>query len=133
MRTFILDSADKMKLLGAFLRSTGFEKPLRVVVTEDKSKRSNEQNKLLWKRLGEVSQQAMPRGQRFSDEVWHEYLKRELLPEECAKGVNKWDYLPTGEKVLKMGTPDLNVEEMTTYLDKLAAHVATEYGVELSA
>ena len=122
-----------MKLLGAFLRSTGFEKPLRVVVTEDKSKRSNEQNKLLWKRLGEVSQQAMPRGQRFSDEVWHEYLKRELLPEECAKGVNKWDYLPTGEKVLKMGTPDLNVEEMTTYLDKLAAHVATEYGVELSA
>lgn len=133
MRTFVLDSAEKMPLLGAWLRSYGFAKPLKVTVAENKSKRSNEQNRLMWDRLTAISEQARPGGSTFSPEAWNEHCKRELLPESCAKGVPKWDYLPTGDRVLKMSTPDLDVAEMTDYLDKLAAMAAVDLGVELAA
>lgn len=132
MKQFILDHESKMPLLGAWLRSYGFAKPLKVTVAENKSKRSTEQNSLLWKRLTEISEQARPGGQQFSPETWHEHTKRELLPDCCAKGVDKWAYLPTGDRVLRMGTTDLDVSEMSDYMDKLAAMAATELGVELS-
>jgi len=132
VRTFVLDSPDKMTLLGKWIRAYGFSKPLAVTVAEHKSKRSNEQNRLMWDRLTAISEQARPGGSQFSTEAWHEHAKRELLPEECAKGVSKWAYLPTGDRVLKMSTTDLDVSEMTDYLDALGA-MAAELGVELVA
>jgi len=86
----------------------------------------------MWDRLTDIAEQARPQGREYSPDLWHEIIKRLNLPETCAKGIDKWGELPNGDRVLVMSTTDLDVSEMTDYLDKLAA-TAGEYGVELRA
>jgi hypothetical protein len=105
--------------------------PLGCMVAPYKKKRSDEQNALMWVWLTQIAEQVWTGGKRYSPETWHEHLKRELLPETCAKGVDKWAWLPSGERVLAMSTTDLNVREFTEYLERLAAYAATELGATL--
>ena len=51
----------------------------------------------------------------------HEHCKREFLPESCAKGVEKWGYLPSGERILTMSTTDLNTAEFADYMHQVFA------------
>lgn len=105
--------------------------PMAVRLSIYRKDRSNEQNALMWVWLDKIAQDGWASGQQFSTEIWHEYAKRELLPDECARGIKKWRHLPTGERILQMGTSHLNTEEMGVYLDKLQAWAVTEVGVEL--
>lgn len=105
--------------------------PLGVSVAPYKRKRSDEQNALMWVWLTQISEQVWANGQRYAPETWHEHLKRELLPETNDRGKQKWNYLPDGERVLVMGTSDLNVGEFTQYLERLAAHASTQLGATL--
>ncbi len=134
LREFILYGPDQWKSLSAFLRQNAAAmaeqgKPLNVRISVHKAKRSNEQNALMWVLLGVIEEQGFVRGQRFDAEVWNLHFKRELLPEETAKGVKKWRHLPNGERELFMSTSDLDVTEMSAYLDALQAKAATELGV----
>ena len=106
-------------------------KPLGVRVAPYRKKRSDEQNALMWVWLTQIADQAWVAGRRFGDETWHEHFKRECLPETCAKGVDKWRVLPSGERVLVMSTTDLNTEEFSTYMTRFSALSATDYGVTL--
>ena len=138
LRTFVLHGPEQAKLLHAFLKSNAAAMakrgdPLEVRVTIHKANRTLPQNSLMWIVLEHMKDQAWISGRRFDAETWNEHAKREFLPEECASGKQKWRVLPTGERVLAMSTSDLNVEEMSTYLDKLQAFATAELGVELEA
>ena len=98
-------------------------KPLSVEVTEFKSQRSDPQNRLYWKRLSEIADNAWVDGQQFTREAWHHHLASEFLPK-----------IPTpGGELVPISTTKLDVAEFTEYLDKIAAYAATELQLELTA
>lgn len=133
-RTFILREPQHAQSLIAFLKSNAGPmaqqgQPLEVRVCVYKAKRSTEQNSLMWALLQQIADQAWVGGRRYEPEVWNVHMKRELLPEETARGVKKWRHLPSGERELFMSTTDLDVSEMSTYVEKLQAKAAVELGV----
>lgn len=81
-------------------------------------KRTLPQNALYWELLGEISKRLKPQGQQFSDEVWHEYLKRRYLGADDVK-------LPNGKTaVIAKSTADCDVAEFGEYFDKVQAWAA---------
>ena len=137
-RVFILREPVHAHSLIAFLKENAGEqarigRPLEVRVSVYREKRSSGANALMWVWLGQIADQVRPNGQRFDAEVWNGFFKRELLPEETARGVKKWRLLPNGERELFMSTSDLDVEEMGTYLTAMQAHAATEFGLRLES
>ena len=106
MRQFVLREETQCRALYAYLRHNwpamaAQGKPLAVTVAEHKDKRHDQQNRLYWALLKQVSEQAMVDGKRYSDEVWHEQFKRVLL------GLVD---LPGGQKAGE-STTKLNVSE----------------------
>jgi hypothetical protein len=134
-RTFILREPRHAAELVTFLKAhagpaANDDQPLQVTVARHKPKRSNEANAFMWAAvLTPISQQACVAGRYFGAETWHESMKREHLPELTASGKEKWDWLPSGERVLAIGTTDLNSAEFAEYLEKVQADAATNHGV----
>lgn len=139
VRKFVFLTDDDVARFMAFMRANRADMAkqgrfLQVVVSEYKASRSTEANAYMWAGILEpAAQQAWSGGSRWKAEAWHELLKQLFLPETCAKGVDKWWILPNGDRRLVMSTSDLNVSEMTVYLDQCAAYVTTELGVLLPA
>lgn len=104
--------------------------PLRVVVAEQADARRSEQNRFMWAGvLEQVAAQVFVGGRQFNAETWHELLKRECLPERCAKGVEKWEHHNDGTRSLRMSTADLDDVEFGQYLLAIQGHAAAEWGV----
>lgn len=107
---------------------------LQVVVSEYKASRSQESNAYMWAGLlAPIAQQAWVGGRTYTQEVWHEHFKRQFLPETNARGMDKWEHLPNGERNLVMGTQHLNKDEMTLYLNQVAEYATHDLGVHLPA
>jgi hypothetical protein len=133
LRTFILRGPAEAKLLHNFLKQNAKamadqEQPLEVRVTIWKPKATDEQRALIWIINQQIADQAWVRGRRFEADVWHEQIKRELLPDVTSRGVTKWRILPNGERELAMSTENLNRSEKSIYIDGLLAYAA-ELGV----
>lgn len=134
-RVFILRDGSVGRELVRFLKERAGPaakagRPLQVLVSEHKPKRSNAANAYMWSAvLTQIAQRACINGRWFDAETWHEQMKRDFLPEETALGVQKWRYLPDGSRELAMSTADLNSEEMAAYLHQVQAYAVTELGV----
>ena len=113
-------------------------KPIEVVVREQVKARKIDQNALMWAgALTDIANQAWVQNKKFSAEIWHEYFKREYLPEEYSEGITKggyikWDYTPDGERVLIGSTTQLSTGGFSDYLDQVYAYGAN-LGVRFSA
>jgi len=121
------------------------DSPLEVVIQEERKIRSLDQNALMWVGpLHDIAEQGWVDGRRFSAEVWHEYFKREYLPdeslvvgEELALRVKspatwrKWDFTPSGERVLVGSTTQLTKFGFSEYLTQVEAYGAS-LGVHFS-
>lgn len=88
----------------------GYELVLRKL----KSKRSQDQNRRYWALLREVAAVAWVDGRQYSDVVWHEYFKRELIG--CID-------LPGGA-TLGISTTGLSIQEMGDYMTKIECWAA---------
>lgn len=114
------------------------KRPLEVVIREQVKARKPDQNALMWAGpLRDMAEQAYIEGRSFSAEVWHEFLKRELLPEDfdqelCKEGYRKWDFDPSGARVLVGSTTQLTIKGMAQYITQLEAFGAN-LGVEFHA
>ena len=115
---------------------------MEVVIRPHMKLRTKDQNRLFWgARLRDISQQAWVSGKQFSGEAWHEWLKREFLPEGdeqgfdklVTKGYQKWAWLPNGERDCIGSTTKLTTLGMTRYMTECEAHCAQELGVRFSA
>jgi len=113
-------------------------RPLEIIVREEIKGRRLDANARMWAGpLKDIASQAWVDGRQFSAEVWHEWAKREFLPEEfdperCREGYQKWDYDPSGERVLVGSTTMLTVKGFAEHLMMLEAAGAS-FGVLFSA
>ena len=104
--------------------------PLEVVICEKQKVRKPDQNSLYWAReLKDISEQAYVNGRTYSAEVWHDFFKREYLPEEhdqelTKEGYRKWDIDPKGERVLVGSTTQLTIKGFALYLEQVTAYGA---------
>lgn len=114
------------------------DKPLEVVIRERAKARKKTQNDLMFAGpLKDIAEQAWIDGKQFSVEVFHEFLKRELLPEAfdpelCKEGYEKWSVDPGGNRVLTGSTTQLTVKGFSEYLEALYAFGAN-LGVQFHA
>lgn len=97
---------------------------LRVIVTSDEKKRSNEQNKFFHGPvLDQITAQAWWDGKQYPKEFWKEYFRQRFLL--------KSEYTtPNGEVInTYWSTADLSVGAMSDFLNKVHAEASSEWGV----
>lgn len=139
VRRFVFRTRDDVDAFLAFLRANyepmaKQERFLQVVASAYREKRSNTANAYYWGvLLTTIAEQAVVAGVRYTIDLWAEFYKQQYLPELCARGVEKWKYLPNGNRVLVMGSSDLNKAEFQEFLQKIEAHAVSELGVQLPA
>lgn len=115
------------------------DKPLEFLLREEVKARKPDQNALMWAGpMRDIAEQGWLNGRTYTAEVWHEFFKREYLPEEfdpalCKDRYRKWDYTPTGERVLVGSTTDLTVRGFALYLQQVEAFAGRELGVRFHA
>lgn len=102
--------------LGAWLEANS---ELEVCIRPYNSKRSIEQNRRLWFLYREISEKVFIDGKRFSQDVWHEFLKRKFIG--CIE-------MPNGQ-LMGISTTKLSVQEMSEYQEKIISWASMEHGV----
>ena len=113
-------------------------RPLEVVIREEVKARKPDQNALMWAGpMRDLAEQLWIEGRQYSAEVLHEFFKREFLPEEfdpdlAKEGYRKWDFTPTGDRVLVGSTTQLTVKGMVQYIEQLHAFGA-QYDIKFHA
>lgn len=120
------------------------KKPIELVIREEVKERKLDQNALMWVGpLKDISEQAYIEGRRFSEIVWHEHFKEQYLPNEFEPGFDpdlvkdsekykKYDYTPSGKRVLVGSTTDLSIKGFAQYLEQIYAEGAN-LGVQFHA
>lgn len=114
------------------------ERPLEIVIREKQRTRSLDHNARMWAGpLRDIAEQAFVAGRSYNADTWHEHFKREFLPEEfneelTREGYRKWDFTPTGERVLVGSTTQLTPKGFAQYLEQVIAFGAG-LGVMFSA
>lgn len=75
-------------------------RPLQIVVQEEPRKRGLDANAYYWLRLGEAAEQCFLEGRSYNSDTWHEYLKRNVMPDEITtkdgQRRQKWIEMPDG-------------------------------------
>lgn len=109
---------------------------MEVVVRPYVRKRRDEANALYWVRLAEISEQAWIGGRQYSSEIWAEYCKAKMLPEQYEQGITldgyeKYAILPDGSRSVIGSTTKLTTRGFADYLTQVEAFGA-ELGVLFS-
>lgn len=141
-RPFRLVSEEVRERIIAAVRNLPIDsiRPIEVVFQEEQKKRGETQNSLYWSLLNEIAAQAWIEGRQYSAAVLHEYMKRELLPEDMPapdpadvrEGYVKWQYDPAGERVLVGSTTMLTVRGFASLITAVEAF-GSSLGVVFSA
>jgi hypothetical protein len=135
IRSFVLRTPEDAAEMIATLKATAGPaaqagKPLLVTIAQRVESRSQRSNRYMWAAvLQPAAEQLTLNGHKFSAETLHEYFKRQHLPEVTANGRQKWTILPSGERILAIGTSDLDAKEFAEYIEKCQAEAAGEWGV----
>ncbi len=114
------------------------EHPIVVTIGEEKLARKLDQNAAMWSGpLFDIAEQGYIQGRTYAADVWHEHFKRLYLPEDfddeqCKDGYRKWDFTPSGDRVLVGSTTQLTVRGFALYLKQVEAFGAN-IGVQFHA
>lgn len=99
-RNIILAGESQKELAEAMIRNAPLG--IEIVAREIVKARGLDANGYYWLRLGEIANQAWLNGRQFSSDCWHEYAKRNLMPEEVTTkdGATRPKWLETPDGVL---------------------------------
>lgn len=138
-RKTALDTELRRHAVSSLIDNLPLDAGLEVVVRKIVKARKPDQNALMWSGpLKNIAEQAWVDGRQFHINTWHDHFKREFLPEDYIEGIcksdsyMKWDYSPSGERVLVGSTTDLTVRGFSIYLEQVLAFGAN-LGVMFSA
>lgn len=111
------------------------DNPIQIVISEQTKKRGLDQNRLMWKRISEISEQVWRNNRQFDGNIWHRYLKLNEMPEEVElkDGTirSKWVEMPNGEMDV-ISTSLLSAKFFSKYITIIEAFGAS-CGVMFSA
>ena len=113
-------------------------KPICITFSEEVKIRKLDQNALMWVGpLGDIARQGYVNRRTYTAEVWHEFFKREFLPNEydeelTKEGYVKWVTDPAGFPLLVGSTTDLTIKGFAQYLTQIEAYGAS-LGVEFTS
>lgn len=107
-------STRRIRLVGETQRETALallrnlpvdeSKPLEVVFREEIKARGLDANGYYFLRVGEMADQVWFNGKQYSKDVWHHYLKVNVMPEEITtkdgESRSKWIESPDGSMVV---------------------------------
>lgn len=108
---------------------------IEIIAREHVKTRGNDANAYYWKRISEISEQAWFAGKQFNTDVWHEYLKENVMPEiiidKDGNERGKWDERPDG-KLSVISTTRLSKKSFSEYTTAVESFGAS-LGVQFSA
>ena len=111
------------------------DNPIQIVISEQTKARGIDQNSYYWLRLSEVSAQAWSAGRQYQSDIWHEYCKRNIMPDmvEIKSGdmVSKYMDSPDGNEVI-ISTTQLSKKQFAEYTEAVEA-LGCSLGVMFSA
>lgn len=114
--TFVIRSDDIRNRAMSFVGELPIsETPWEVTIKEHKSKRTIEQNNLMWALLEEVSTQVDWYGQKLSREDWKDIFSASLKQQRVVPG------LEGGFVILGAKTSKMKIGEMTAMIDLILA------------
>lgn len=116
----IYDEVDREKVKGWVAKA-----PPGTLISFKKPCRSTDQNRLLWQRLGEISESMQWAGKRLSSEDWKDLFTGAIRKCDVVPG------LEGGVVVLGLRTSSMSSTEMTALLDYISTFAA-ENGIKLS-
>jgi hypothetical protein len=123
MREFVLrrpsDVTRFLTWLMRLVKDTALADPIHVQVAKHSAPRTLEQNARYWTLLGEIAEQAVVNGQRFSKEAWHVELKGRFLG---------WVDGPFGHR-FPVSTTRLSRRRMSELMEEISAFASRELGV----
>lgn len=137
LRRVLLREQEQVERAIAVLRNVPLDprKPLEFLVREEVKGRKLDQQGLMWAGpLADLEAQAWLERRQYSAEVWHEFCKKEFLPEEfdadlCLENYRKWDIDPAGDRVLVGSTKMLTIKGMAQHITQIHA-LGGSLGVE---
>ncbi|WP_374356230.1 recombination protein NinB [Chitinimonas sp.] len=126
-QTFVLTDDHAAGRLWAFLRNNWKPmaeqgKPLAVIVSQHKTKRTIEQNKRMWTLLHEIEEAAWLNGRQYSAAAWNEYFAGLFIG---------YEELPDGRQKA-ISTTTLSVPEMADHQTRIEAYAASELGIHFT-
>jgi len=136
-RKFQLRTEDVRDRIIALVRNLPLdaEHPIETVFREFVEKRNLAQNAYYWLRLGEIADQGYFDGKRYAADVWHEYCRRNIMPNEITvkDGTvrSKFIEVPRGEPGI-ISTTELEKKCFADYCTAIEAFGAS-IGVMFSA
>lgn len=111
------------------LLSIPLDDPIQVTIGNKTKARGLNANSYYWVRVDEISEQAFFKGKQYSSDVWHEYLKRECMPNivilKDGSEVSKYVETPDGSLQV-VGTSLLSVQTFSEYTQR-----CEQFGAEL--
>ena len=111
------------------------DNPIQVDIGEKPKARGLDQNAYYWKRMSEISEQAFSNGRKYAADIWHEYCKRHVMPDQVetknGEMVSKWIEMPDGN-VAVISTTELGKKQFAQYTEMCEA-MGAELGVMFSA
>lgn len=135
--TFLIRSDQQKELLASKIANlpVDIERPIQIVISEQTKARGLDQNGYYWLRLNEISAQAWSGGKQYNSDVWHEYCKRNVMPDQVetkdGEMVSKWIESPDGQAVV-ISTTQLSKKQFSEYTEMCEA-VGADLGVMFSA
>lgn len=121
-QTLIVSGEPQRASVIAFLQRAPLTKPLRVTIQEHVKKRSLSQMGLYWMWLTDVAKKVAEETGNTPDDIHQAFKERFLSPAIVEIG---------DRQIRRYSTKDLNVQEMTAYLEQIYAFVVTELGILL--
>lgn len=133
LRRVLLREAEQVERAIAMIRHAPLDakRPLELVLREEVKARKPDQNSLMFAGpIRDIAAQAWLDGKQYSDIVWHEFLKRQLLPdafdpELCLDGYVKWESDPAGNPIMVGSTKKLTVHGFSLHLEQVFAFGAS--------
>ena len=135
-KTFYMRTDQARESAIAMIRNLPLDeaKPMMVTVAPFAKVRGLDANAYYWLRLGEVSAQAWMEGRQYSAECWHEFMRRNVMPEQITtkdgETRSKWAELPDGSLSV-ISTTQLEKRSFADYVTAVEAFGAA-LGVQFS-
>lgn len=116
------------------LISIPLDDPIQVTIGNKTKARGLNANSYYWVRVDEITEQAFFKGKKYSSDVWHEYLKRECMPNivtlKDGREVSKYVETPDGTLQV-IGTSLLSSNSFAEYTQN-CEQLGAEIGVMFS-